>query len=159
MSTPNFIGDTLWYALALPATNNAAGFEALTWVEALGHQTLPQFGISHSMIDVADLKSGFTKASKGAATGTDTSVEFRQIAADASQAALRTAGEDQNGIISLRIVKGSGAANAPATGDPAQYAQGILHSYQPKQGSDSESEGFSVSFRQNDFTVVDDIPA
>lgn len=155
MPTENHIGDTLWYAEAAPATNDKAGFEALTWKEALGHQTLPQFGVTHNMIDVADLKSGFTSATKGAAQGTDTTATFRRIEDSVPQGELRDLANDQSGVVSLKIVSGSGANNAPATGDPVQYAQGILHSYQPNQGDNSSHKGFSVGFRQNDFTIED----
>lgn len=153
--TPNHIGDTIWYALALPATNNKEGFEALTWVEAVGHQTLPQFGITHAMIEVKDLKTGFTAASKGAAQGVDTTMAFRGISGSTAQAALQETADDNDGEISLKVVKGSGPKNAPATGDPVKYAQGILHSNQPNKGDDTTHEGFSVNFRQNDFTIED----
>ncbi|MEP2955526.1 MAG: hypothetical protein ABJN39_09315 [Sulfitobacter sp.] len=152
--TENHIGKTLWVAQAAPATNDAAGFEALTWVEAKGHITLPQLGVTHSMIDVPDLKSGFTSAVKGAAQGVDTTATFRDVDADPGQEDVRETADGQGGIMSIKVVKGSGVDNAPASGDPVQYAQGIVHSYQPNQGDNSNYEGFSVGFRQNAPTVT-----
>lgn len=157
--TDNHIGKTLWVAEAAPATNDDTGFEALTWVEVKGHITLPQFGVTHSMIDVPDLKSGFTSAVKGAGQGVDTTATFRQVDGDAGQEDVMAAANSQDGIISFKIVKGSGTDNAPASGDPVEYATGIAHSYQPNQGDNSNYEGFSVGFRQNDFTVVATEPA
>jgi len=157
--TANHIGKTIYVAAAAPATNDTAGFEALTWVKANGVITLPQLGVTHSMIDVPDLQSGFTSAVKGAGQGVDTTATFRQVDGDAGQEDVMTAANSQDGIISFKIVKGSGTDNAPASGDPVEYATGIAHSYQPNQGDNSNYEGFSVGFRQNAATVVATEPA
>lgn len=153
--TGSHIGKTIYVAAAHPATNDAAGFGALTWVKASGVQTLPQLGVSHSDIPVPDLQTGFTSGIKGAGTGNDSTMTFRDIAADAGQEDIRdlanAGGTLGNG--SIKIVKGSGANQAPATGDPVQYAQGYFHSYIEIQGDDSSHEGFSVNFRQNALTV------
>lgn len=152
--TQNHIGKTVYIATAVPATNDAAGFEALAWTQIKGVQTLPQFGISHGMTDVADLQSGFTSGIKGAAQGVDTTAQFRTVASDTGQASAKTVAESQAGICSMKIGDGSGTDNALASGDPVEYAQGILHSYQPNQGSDTTHEGFSVGFRQNAVSIV-----
>lgn len=153
--TGSHIGKTIYVAEALPATNNAAGFEALTWVKVNGVQTLPQLGVTHSDIPVADLQTGFTSGIKGAATGNDSTMTFRMVASDAGQEDVRNRANagGTGGAASIKIVKGSGADQAPATGDPVQYAQGYLHSYVEIQGDDSSHEGFSVNFRQNALTV------
>lgn len=153
MST-NHIGKTIYHAVAAPATNTKAGFEALTWVLVKGGQTLFQFGVSHSMIDVSDLQTGFTSAVKGPAQGVDTTATFREITADVGQVAIRLAANSQAGISSFKIVDGTGVDNAPVTGNPVEYAQGILHSVQPNPPEDTTFEGFTVSFRQNAATVI-----
>ena len=161
MATGSHIGKTIYVAEAIPATNNAAGFEALTWVKVDGVQTLPQLGVSHADIAIPDLQTGFTAGVKGAGTGNDSTMTFRKVDADAGQEDVRgladAGGTGGNG--SIKIVKGSGANQAPATGDPVQYAQGYLHSYIEIQGDDSTHEGFSVNFRQNDLTVDATEPA
>lgn len=157
--TDNHIGKTIYVASALPATNDDSGFEALTWVKANGVQILPQLGVSHSMTDVTDLQTGFTSGIKGAGQGVDTSMQFRDVASDTGQANLRTAADDADGVLSIKIVEGSGAAQAPATGDPVEYALGIAHSYQKNPGEVGSHKGFTVSFRQNDFTVEGTEPA
>lgn len=151
--TKNHIGKTIYFASALPATNDDTGFEALTWVKVSGIQQLPQLGVTHAMIDVPDLQTGLTTGVKGAATGQDTQMSFRRVASDTGQGNIETAALSAEGLGSLKIVRGSGTAQAPATGDPVQYAQGIVHSYMEIQGDGTTHEGFMVSFRQNGLTV------
>lgn len=157
--TENHIGKTIYQSSAIPSSNDTTGFEALTWVKVAGVQTLPQLGTTHSMIDVPDLQTGFTSAVKGAAQGVDTTATFRNVASDTGQDNLKTAAESQAGLMSFKIVDGSGTNNAPETGDAVEYAQGIAHSYQPNQGDDSTYEGFTVGFRQNAATVTGTEPA
>lgn len=161
--TANHIGKTMYVAQALPATNNAAGFEALTWVQVKGIQTLPVLGVSHSGIDVPDLATGFTSSVKGAAAGRDSTFTYRRIAADAGQIDVEEQAIDDNGLGAVKIVTGSGTDSgdgpAPVTGDPVEYAQGYFHSYEPNQATDSSFEGATVSFRQNNFTVTATEPA
>lgn len=157
--TENHIGKSLWVATAAPATNDAAGFEALIWVEVSGLLTAPQFGVTHSDIDVPDLKTGFTIGLKGAAQGVSTTATFRKVDSDTGQGDLKTAANDQSGVISLRLVTGTGTGNAPATGDVVQYAQGYAKDYQENQAETGGYEGFQIGFRQNDFTVDGTIPA
>ena len=159
--TGSHIGKTIFVATAAPATNNAAGFEALTWVKVNGVQVLPQLGVSHSNIDVPDLQSGFTSGLKGAGSGNDSTASFRMVAGDTGQGNVRTAANagGTGGTMSVKIVKGTGTDQAPETGDPVQYAQGYVHSYVEIQGDNSTHEGFSVNFKQNGLTVDATEPA
>jgi hypothetical protein len=157
--TANHIGKTIYLATAAPATNDDTGFEALTWVLVSGAITLPQLGVTHSMIDVPDLQTGFTSAVKGAGQGVDTTATFRNVASDTGQTNIRTLADSQGGVGSVKIVTGTGTNNAPTTGDVVEYAQGIIHSYQPNQPDNAGYEGFTVGFRQNDFTVTSTEPA
>lgn len=159
MATSNHIGKTLYVADALPATNDAAGFEALTWEKVNGLQQAPQLGVTHAGIEVPDLESGFTANLKGAGQGVTSQIQCRKVADDAGQGTLETQANDGQGLLSIKIVKGSGADNAPAAGDPVQYAQGFVHSFQEIQGNVTNHEGFEVTFQQNDFTVKDEEPA
>jgi len=161
--TRNNIGKTLYVAQALPATNNAAGFEALTWVQVKGLQVLPQLGVTHADIEVPDLGTGFTSTLKGAATGVESTMSFYTVASDPGQVDVLEQAEDQQGLLSIKIVTGSGTDSgdgpAPVTGDPVQYAQGICKNYQQVQGDNTTHEGFTVAFRQNEFTVNGTEPA
>lgn len=159
--TGSHIGKTIYVAEALPASNDAAGFAALTWVKVNGVQTLPQLGVSHANIDVRDLQTGLTTGIKGAGSGNDSTMTFRMVASDAGQEDVRNRANagGTSGAASIKIVKGSGTNQAPVTGDPVQYAQGYLHSYVEIQGDDSSHEGFSVNFKQNALTVDATEPA
>lgn len=157
MATKNYIGETIYVAAALPAANTAAGFAALTWVKAAGVQQLPQLGVTHANIDVPDLESGFTAGVKGAGSGMDSQMAFRDLGTptmDAGQLILKNASEGADGEISVKIVRGSGANNAPVSGDPVKYAQGYAHSYQENQGNTTNHKGFVVNFKQNAQTVT-----
>lgn len=159
--TGSHIGKTIYVAQAAPATNTSAAFAALTWVKASGIQTFPQLGVSHNNIDVPDVESGFTAGLKGAGSGNDSTMSFRDVPSDTGQANLRAAADAGGtaGVLSVKIVKGSGTDNAPVSGDPVEYAQGYAHSYVKVQGDDSTHEGFSVNFKQNAVSIEATEPA
>jgi hypothetical protein len=156
--TRSHIGKTLWVAMAAPATNDASGFAALTWVKVNGVQVLPQVGITHANIDVPDLETGFTRGVKGAGTGNDSVATFRLVAGDTGQTNVRNLANAgsvsaQAGVGSIRITRGTGTGGAPTAGNEVQYVTGYFHSYVENQGDDSSHEGFSVNFKQNGATV------
>lgn len=155
----NHLGHLLYVSAALPATNNDTGFEALTWTLVNGVQQLPQLGFNHSMIEVGDLASGVETAEKGAGRGADTTIMCREITADAGQVILRAQGDDDDGLISVKLAKPTGAGGTLATGDVVQYAQGLAHSLVDNQGNLTSYEGFQIGFRQNAKTVTDTEPA
>ena len=161
--TANNIGLTLYGVAGAPATNNAAGFEALTWVQLKGTQTLPVFGVTHANIDVSDLGTGFTSGVKGAGTGKDMSFTYHGDGTDTGIATAIVAANAQAGIYSLKIVRGSGTDSgdgpAPVTGDVVQYAHGYLHTYEENAKDDSSFEGGSINFKQNAATVNGTEPA
>lgn len=157
--TTNDIGKTVYIATALPATNNSAGFEALSWTKVNGIQSIGERGIAHAGIDVPDLQTGFTMQVKGAGSGVDTTLTFRTVASDTGQGNVKTSAESDAGECSIKIVEGSGTDQAPVTGDPVSYAQGIMHSYRPREASTTSHQGFSVVFRNNDLWIEATEPA
>lgn len=161
MATKSNIGLSIYVAAALPATNDAAGFEAMSWLEADHPVQGPQFGLTHSNIDIPDLKGGFTTGAKGSGQGQDSQMSFRidNSTLTAGQVALKTAADGAQGTMSIKIVRGSGADNAAQSGDPVQYAQGYVHSYIENQATDNSYEGFQVNFKQNAPTVSGTQPA
>ena len=165
MTVKSHIGNRLFVAQAVPATNNAAGFVALSWVEVVGWKTLPQLGVSHSAIDVPDGATGFTRGLKGAGVGNDSSITVTEIDADAGQIDLRELADvgGAGGAGSIKMVQPSGALtnSVPAivAGDPVEYAQGFFHSFLPNQGDTTSHRGFSVNFRQNAVAITATEPA
>ena len=150
MSTNSHIGKSVFFSTALPATNDAAGFEALTWVKVEGFQGGAQFGFDHADIDVPDLESGLTPRLKGMGTGAASTLSFRKVASDTNgQGGLKTLADGSGTVGSIKIGRGSGAAGALETGDPVEYAQGYFKSYTKMEASGTTHEGFSVVFQQN----------
>lgn len=150
--TTNFIGAALYIAKALPATNDAAGFEALSWVRINGLVSGPQFGFSHDVVDIPDLGTGFQDAVKGMGSGTDTSFAFRDIVGDTGQADVEEKAFDNDGSASLKLVvtpTGPDAGNGPevASGDEVQYSQGFLHSFEPNEPTAGSYTGATCGFR------------
>lgn len=148
MSRSN-IGKTLFISAALPATNNAAGFEALAWTPVAGMVNGPQFGYQHATIEIPDLQSGRGTAVKGMGTGADSSMAFRTVISDSGQALLKTTADSPQGTVSVKLARGTGTGNAVVAGDQVEYAQGFLHSFTLNAADESSYEGFTVSFRQN----------
>ena len=155
MATQNNIGKTLYIADELPTTNDKTGFEALSWVQVKGVQVLPQLGVTGANIDVPDLQSGFTAGVKGAMSGNESTATFRRVDNDPGQEDVEEIANSPEGLCSIKIVRGSGTNQAPMPGDPVQYAQGYMNAYLEIQGDTTTHEGFTVTFKQNDFTVND----
>jgi len=149
------IGKTIYISDAVPAINNSAGFQALTWTKVEGVQVLPQLGTTSANIDSPDLQTGFTSGVKGAQTGNESSMTFRSVPGDAGQALLRQLADAAGdaGCGSIRIVKGTGTDQAPQTGDDEEFAQGYFNAYLKNQGDTNTHEGFTTGFKQNALSV------
>jgi hypothetical protein len=157
MTTANQIGLTLYGVAGVPATNNTAGFEALTFVQLKGAQMLPLFGVTHANIDVSDLGTGFTSGVKGAGTGNDSTFTYHGSGADTGVATAIVAANSQAGLYSFKIVRGSGTDSgdgpAPVAGDVVSYAQGYCHTFALNPKDDTSFEGGTIGFKQNEITV------
>lgn len=151
----------LFVAEALPATNDAAGFQALTWVRANGYLGGVQLGVPNEGVTVpTGVETGLNKVLKGAGTGQASTLTFDRIAADAGQLdviGLATTSATGNGSIKIVTVATAGAS--VTAGDPVQYAQGVFHSYVENAIEAGNYEGFSVVFQQNAHAVNSTEPA
>ena len=156
------IGKSVYYAVGAPATNDAAGFEALTWIKIPGYQGGFQFGLNHDNIDVPDLEQGDTKTVRGMASYPDSTGTFRYR----SESALREAQDDfieevekpGSPVHCIKIVRATGTASTdggrnPATGDQTEYASGYFHSPIDMEQTATTHEGFSTTFKQNERAV------
>lgn len=148
MAIRNYIGSTLYASAALPATNDAAGFAALTWTKVEKNTTLPTFGFTHSLITADPLESGITEKTKGMGVGQASDVACELVDADPGQLILRTTARDDEGNMSYKVGFGSGTNNALVAGDEVIYAQGINHSYREVEGNGTTSRGFIATFDQ-----------
>lgn len=112
----SYIGATLSIAVATdPATYDAAGYAALTWVNIGKVMSIPEIGDSHNMIDIDILSDGRVKHVIGSADGGMNQVT---IAADG----------DDTGQTSLLTANGSNTQNAFRIVDPAPSSETIYFS-------------------------------
>jgi hypothetical protein len=153
-------------ATAIPATNNAAGFEALTWVDVKGLQTAPQLGSDHETVTSPNVTTGRNTVLKGAVTGTSSTSTVARLEGDAGQGNVKTLAEamGEGSYGSVKLVRPTGARGAdgvPAieTGDRVQYAFGMFSAYVENQASSDSEDGFSFNFQQNGDTVTATEPA
>lgn len=157
--TTNDIGTSVYIATSKPATDDAAGFAALTWTRVNGVQSVGEMGLTHAGIDVDDLGSGVSTQVKGMASGRDTTMVFRHVASDTGQGTLKTQADDADGVLSVKVGKGSGADGALASGDAVEYFHGIVHSHTRRERSGTSNNGFSVVFHNNIAAVTGTQPA
>lgn len=140
----------MFFSTALPATNDAAGFEALTWVKVEGFQGGAQFGYDNADIDIPDLQTGITQRIKGMGTGAASTLSFRNVPGDtAGRGGLKALADGPGTFGSIKIVRGTGTGGAPATGDSVQYAQGYYKSFMLMEATGTTHEGFTAVFQQN----------
>lgn len=153
MSTRTHIGKQVWIATAIPATNNAAGFEALGWTRVNGFTGGLQLGFEAENIDIPDIASGITLGAKGMRTGADSEMSFRRISGgDDGQTALKTAADGVSSTGSVKVIS-AGVDVAAVAGDRVQYAQGYFHSFMEMAIEEGGYEGSTVNFKQNRQTV------
>ena len=159
MSQPHLL-KAIFVTAGVPTTNDAAGFEALTWTRVAHPVTGPSFGLTHANIDVPNLETGFTLGAKGAGSGIDSTMSFANVASDTGQALLKTLGEaggaEGYGSIKLARIETPGGAVLP--GAAVEYATGYFHSFTENAADTTSYEGFSVNFKQNAPAVKDTEP-
>lgn len=158
MSTAD-IGATLYVATAAPATNDSTGFEALSWTQVNGFQSIGELGLSAGNIAIPDLQTGITDGAKGMQEGRDVPITLRHVASDTGQGNLKTQAQDIAGTVSVKIGYGTGTGQALQTGDDVIYATGYAHSWTPREKSDTSHRGYTVQFRQTNHEVEATEPA
>lgn len=159
MSQPHLL-KAIFVTAGVPATNDAAGFEALTWTRVAHPVTGPSFGLTHANIDVPNLETGFTLGAKGAGSGIDSTMSFADVATDTGQALIKTLadGGGASGYGSIKIARIATPGAAVATGAAVDYATGYFHSYTENPADTTSYEGFSVNFKQNAAKIADTEP-
>jgi len=144
MST-NDIGTTLAIATGVPATFDEAGYEAMTWVNIAGLQTVGEVGDEHQTIEVPDLTLGRVRTIKGAAVGTTIAIALREVLLDAGQAAAQAAAKGAGGEFSFRIGEPGGTE---------QYVSGVCMSWKRTERSTGSYAGFTFSVTTNYPTIT-----
>lgn len=154
----NHIGTLLAIATGRPATQDASGYAALTWVEAPdGLVTIGPVGGTNETVTVPDLSVGRNMTLKGAVTGDTINIALSRKrvvatgALTASQLAFKAAALAQGGEYSYRITE-------PGTGGMVQYVTGAPMNWKETERSTSSYAGFTFDVAIN-YDPVDVYPA
>jgi len=160
MSTTH-IGSKIAIATGRPATNDQAGFEALTWVEMdEGLVSVGAIGDTNETVSVPDMSTGRNMTLKGAVTGdtVNIAVSRKRVVAtgalDAAQAAMKAAAQAGCGEYSLRIVEPDCGGQNGIT----QYICGQVGNWKETERSTTSYAGFTFDFMIN-YAPVDVYPA
>lgn len=138
------IGTTIAIATGLPSTFTEAGYEAMTWVNIVGLQTIGELGNDHETITVSDLTAGRIRTLKGAAVGSTVPFTIRAPLAGETatgQTNVKAACDAVSGAEnSLRITDASGNS---------EYISGVFMSWKRTERSTASYEGYTFSVTTN----------
>lgn len=143
------IGTKLYVSNALPATENQAGYEALTWT-AVGEVTeLPEHGPSHEVVTHVPLATGITQKFHGVKNNGSMAVPYAVDRDDAGQVIVNTILTTRNRA-SFKI---EWPDNPGGTGT-ADYFQGKVMSATRGASSGAASAGNMQIEIETDFVTV-----
>jgi hypothetical protein len=130
-------GSKIYISATLPATEDQAGYEALTFTEIGGATDSPSTGISANNVTYDLLSEGFTSNRKGQKTYGTGTVNYAEVPVDAGQVIVQAAVvsnnnyafaiSDQNG--NFKYLQGI-VQSAPASGGTADTIQAITMTIQ-----------------------------
>lgn len=133
------IGTELHAVVGKPATFDAAGFAALSWVEVLGVISIPERGDTVADVNEATLKDGRVEHFAGQKDGGSLSVPIKHIEGDAGQALLKGAA-GLNTTVSFKEVDIDGTVT---------YYYGRVAEMRRRESTTSSFKGWMASVRVN----------
>ena len=139
------IGTTLSVSASLPATEDVAGYGALTFTEVTGVATVPEFGPEYEVVNHVDVKDGVTRKAHGGVDYGGGTVAYRVVEADSGQGILKTAIDGQD-TISVKIERSSGLI---------EYFQGIVTSNRTSEASSGNTYTRSSAIQSTSAIVED----
>lgn len=101
------IGAKLYVSASLPATEDVAGYGALTYTQVKGVASIPEFGAEHEELTFVEVEDGVTRKAHGGVNYGGGMVPFRVIEADAGQGILKAARANQS-TISVKVERATG---------------------------------------------------
>lgn len=101
------VGSTLHAVATAPATYDASGYAALSWVAVGEIKDIPPFGISRNSITFTPLASGVTQKYAGISDAGKISLSFLSNTDDAGQIVLKT-GRGSSSPISIKVTTQNG---------------------------------------------------
>ena len=136
------VGGTVAISLALPSTENPAGYNALTWIPVAGIESWPSSGD-----DVEDIKftglDGRTVHMPGAFDGGVGTFAFRSDELDAGQIALRSVNNSTQNV-AFRFIAADGTK---------EFSYGLVCQVTPNDRTKDTYIGFKGEYRVNSKTV------
>lgn len=139
------IGTTLAVSASLPATEDVAGYGALTYTLVNGVGSIPEFGPEYEVLTFTEVADGINRKAHGAVDFGGGSIAYRVIEADAGQGILKTAMDAQN-TISVKITRASGLI---------EYFQGIVTSNRTSEASSGNVYTRSTAIQASTVIVQD----
>lgn len=140
-------GKQVWISSARPATNDAAGFEALTWVRLTGYVGGLALGMEGASVEVEDIALGLTLSGRGLDAGKESEISYRRVDDDTGQALVGTITATCAGSGSVKVI--AAACNAAAAeGDPVAYAQGYFMGAGDNEITGGDPDQGLVTFKQ-----------
>ena len=148
MTRPS-IGTTLAVSATGPATDDAAGYGALTFTEVGSVESIGERGDTHEDITFTDLKTGRTGHVKGAADGGSFTVTCHtEDYANTGQDMVRTAAAaDDTPTATLWVAETDRAGNI-------DYYEAVFADYRNQEASGSSYESCSFSLRVNSARIT-----
>ncbi len=146
MAFEGSVGAYMEVSAALPATEDQAGYEALTWTKVIGTTNLGEFSKIWQMATAVLLETGLTVKRKSSFDNGSLPVQMLRDASDAGQGILATAADSATSVISIKIVEPDGTTN---------YAQIIVlsHTVNLQSASDMKTANSQVEIT-SDIVVV-----
>ena len=140
-------GKQVWLASARPATNDAGGFEALSWVRLTGYVGGLALGMEGSSVEAEDVAMGLNLSGRGLDAGKESEISYRRVDSDAGQALVDTITATCDGAASIKVI--AAACNSAAqAGDPVSYAQGYLMGSGDNEITGGDPDQGMVTFKQ-----------
>jgi hypothetical protein len=118
-------GSRIFIALAAPATFDAAGYAALSWVEIGEVTDIPEYGKEYQLVKFNPLKDKRTRKKKGSYDEGAVTLGMAKVAGDPGHQDLNTAVDDTDPA-SFKVVYPDGTI---------EYFQALVMSYKSNIGS------------------------
>lgn len=138
------LGTQYAVAMTLPATFDAAGYEALTWVPIVGVQSFGATGGTNETVAVQDMTLGRTRTYRGAVTGETIPIALRKP----------LPGEATTGQDNLRIAATTSghvdiSIRATDTGGNIDYHTGAAMNLLRNERSSNSFQGHTLALALN----------
>lgn len=135
------VGSILKLSAALPATENQAGYEALTWTEVGAVDSIGNYGNTFQTTEFTPIKTGIVQTLVGSQKNGTIAVTMADLPDDAGQIICNTAvnGATKRQLHSIQVVDEHGYTD---------YMQGFISKFEKQLGDANK-----VNMRALDITI------